>query len=450
MKKKTKKDFEELTNFKYSIEGELKNFSTKTLIKCHTCGHTWMAKPETLTRKEKPVTCPRCPIEIKIQSVKKEKGIYTNSQYKTCHDECIWNCMKCGHTWSTKISNIIYNNTGCVKCLNSSKRKTDQSFKEELYNLVGDEYTVLDTYFNADTPLRFKHNLCGTEYLSTPNNFLGTKNRHGRRCPECSHGSILKTNDKYSSDLERYRPGEFELVGDYLGNKKYVTLLCKNCNKKFEAFPNNILYLNSACPHCTTLSSRPQKELFDFISSLYTDNLNVKNNFTLNSKKQIDVFVKSENIGFELDGLYWHSEGVGGKTNIYEKTQLGLSENIRIVHIYEDEWNNKKEIIKSKIKAILKLKENQEKIYARNCKVQEISTKTKNIFLEENHIQGQDNSNIKLGLFYNNDLVSVMTFVKPRLGFGQTKEEGTIELSRFSTKINKNIIGRIWKTLKIF
>lgn len=85
----------------------------------------------------------------------------------------------------------------------------------------------------------------------------------------------------------------------------------------------------------------------------------------------------------------------------------------KLIHIWEHDWINliKQSILKEKIKAILGI--DQIKIYARKCNIKEIDSKTKNEFLNLNHIQGKDKSKIKLGLFHNKNLIAVMTFCKP-------------------------------------
>ena len=77
------------------------------------------------------------------------------------------------------------------------------------------------------------------------------------------------------------------------------------------------------------------------------------------------------------------------------------------MQFYSDEWRFKKEIVQNIIKSKLGL---NEKLYARKCIVKEIDVSLKNSFLNQNHIQGEDKSKIKLGLFYENQLVCVITF----------------------------------------
>jgi len=128
------------------------------------------------------------------------------------------------------------------------------------------------------------------------------------------------------------------------------------------------------------------------------------------------------------------------------KTEKCENQQIQLFHIFENEWLNKdkKEIWKSILKNALLL--NEEKIFARKCILKEIKD---NIiikhFLNENHIQGYCNSKIKLGLYYNNELVSIMTFGKARFN-----KNINYELLRFCSKKNINIIGGGSKLLKYF
>lgn len=44
------------------------------------------------------------------------------------------------------------------------RRKTDKEFKKEVYDLIGNEYTFLDTYVNSQTKIKVKHNKCDNTY----------------------------------------------------------------------------------------------------------------------------------------------------------------------------------------------------------------------------------------------------------------------------------------------
>ena len=113
---------------------------------------------------------------------------------------------------------------------------------------------------------------------------------------------------------------------------------------------------------------------------------------------------------------------------------------IQLIHIWEDDWNFKQDIVKSMI--LNKLNLNQEKIMARKCEIREITdNKLIRKFLDENHLQGFVGSSIKLGLFYKNELVSIILFKKTKNDY---------ELSRFVNKLNSNVIGGASKLFKYF
>jgi hypothetical protein len=87
-------------------------------------------------------------------------------------------------------------------------------------------------------------------------------------------------------------------------------------------------------------------------------------------------------------------------------------------------------------------------VYARKCVIKEIDSKTSKIFLENNHIQGNVNSKVRLGLYHNDELVSMMSFSKGRVIMGGKKDDW--ELNRFVNIINTNVIGGADKLLKYF
>jgi len=120
----------------------------------------------------------------------------------------------------------------------------------------------------------------------------------------------------------------------------------------------------------------------------------------------------------------------------------------RLIYIWEDWWVRKKDIVKSMLSTILR--KNTARIFARNCQVKEISDEQAKIFFHHNHIQGPSISKIRLGLFYDEELVSVMTFGKLRRTLGTKSKEGHWELLRFASKLNTSVVGGGSKLLNYF
>ena len=91
------------------------------------------------------------------------------------------------------------------------------------------------------------------------------------------------------------------------------------------------------------------------------------------------------------------------------------------------------------------------KIMARKTEIKEFNdTKMIKDFLDKNHIQGHVGSKIKIGLFYENKLVSLMTFGDKRKLMGQKSVVGTYEMLRFCNILNTNVIGGASRLFKYF
>jgi hypothetical protein len=276
--------------------------------------------------------------------------------------------------------------------------------------------------------LRWKHPEYNSEkYIKEFGEFrpkqLRYKNNHKFNCGICDKPIMHNRQLMYHITKSHPEVTQSEYIIKYLNNNE--NQLCKcGCNQKEEI------------------------ELVNYIKSIYNGEIqtSVKN---IIEKYEIDIYLPELKIGIEYNGLYWHSEK-GGRFKDYHLDKLKKSQQagIRLIQIFSDEWINKNEIVRSKIKNILNL--NINKIYARKCEIKEIDSKIKNKFLNTNHIQGTCHSNIRLGLYYNNDIVAVMTFQKPRIAIGRTKNniEESYELVRYASSVG--VVGGASKLLKYF
>ena len=160
-------------------------------------------------------------------------------------------------------------------------------------------------------------------------------------------------------------------------------------------------------------------------------------------QREIDIYIPNLKLGFEFNGNFWHSnhEKYGRKNNYHqEKSLLAQEKGINLIHIFEYEINEKENLIKSLIK--LKLGIFKEKIFARKCEIKEIQYSEYAQFCNKNHLQGECGAKIKLGLFYKNELVQVMSFGSPRF-----TNEYEYEIIRECSKLGYIIIGgkeKLW------
>jgi len=143
-------------------------------------------------------------------------------------------------------------------------------------------------------------------------------------------------------------------------------------------YNGRIKYLNKQtklCDKCEIVHSQFEEDIFEYLTKLDVGDIVHKNN----SRKiihpfEIDIYVEKHKLAIECDGLYWHSQENGKKRSYHlEKTELCESLGIHLIHVFEDEYSFKKDIVNSRIKDILGIYDHV--IYARKCKVLEISNK---------------------------------------------------------------------------
>ena len=162
-------------------------------------------------------------------------------------------------------------------------------------------------------------------------------------------------------------------------------------------------------------TSSGEKELKEFIEELgFTTKKYIIGNG--NNRFEIDIYIEEKRIGIEYNGIWYHAtNGINHRSKNYHinKSIIAEENGISLIHIWEDQWINQKEIIKDIIRARLG-KSKYEKIYARKCIIKEISNKEYKDFCIKNHIQGYRPASIKLGLFYKDELVQISSFNKPR------------------------------------
>ena len=183
-----------------------------------------------------------------------------------------------------------------------------------------------------------------------------------------------------------------------------------------------------------------KKELLQFIKSVYSGKI-IENTRKVISPKELDIYLPEKQLAFEFNGTYWHSEHVGLSKNYHqEKTKACHKAKIRLIHIFEHEWLFNRDKIKSLIRSALGIY--SIRLYARKCQIKPIGADMYRQFLLANHLQCAVNSSIRYGLFYQDELASVIGFGKSRF----KKDE--IELHRYCVKANYQIVGGFSKLIK--
>ncbi len=341
--------------------------------------------------------------------------------------------------------NHISKKCNCPKCKNTAKMNTE-SFIKKAQQIHQNKYDYSKVVYKKSSE---KVEIICPEhgvFWQRPTNHLCE-----RGCQKCANRTIEKKLKKTTRQFVDECVLKFGNVYDYRlvnynGNKNKVKVICPE-HGVFEQFPGNHIKGYNGCPKCNNNGvSKMEKEIVECIKGL---GLGVEeNNTTVLGGKELDIYIPEKQIAIEFNGLYWHSDLFKEDKYHLKKLEECEAKGIKLIQIFEDEWLNKQEIVKSRLRNILGKIEN--KIYARNCVVKELDSKTVTKFLNENHLQGSVGSKIKLGLFYNEELVSIMTFGNLRKNLGQKSKDDTFELLRFCNKLNVNIIGGASKLFKYF
>lgn len=274
-------------------------------------------------------------------------------------------------------------------------------------------------------------------------------------CKKAIKKSML---EKHGVDIvfkkEEFRKGHFKISNDefyvkYLGDSISEFKCDSGLEHLFQIDTDNYfgrkIAGNKLCTVCIPISSSTslkQQMLYDFISAHYTGEI-ISN---YKDELEIDIYLPEKKIGFEMNGLYWHSDLMKDKDYHLNKTTYFNQKGIRLFHIWEDDWQFKREIIQSQLLNILG--QSLQKIWARKCYVQEVGQKLAKKFLDNNHQLGYVRSDLKLGLFYGDTLVSFMSFDH----YEGRKKIGDSEwnLNRFCNSLNTVVVGGASKLLKWF
>lgn len=189
---------------------------------------------------------------------------------------------------------------------------------------------------------------------------------------------------------------------------------------------------------------RMENEVSDFVESL---GVKVdRHRKDLLNGLEIDIYIPDKKIGIEFNGTYWHSEEVKGKTYHLNKTLRAYKKGIHLIHIFEYEWvdEQKRRKILDMLRRMINPSSNTI-VYARKTELREVGSSESTEFLEENHLQGSIKSSINYGLYYNNKLVALMTFGKPRFN-----KEYQWELHRLAYKNGVIVVGGADRLFKHF
>jgi hypothetical protein len=421
--------------------------------------------------KESLTQIPRCHCSLPLRFHRLNTGYFSTCGNKKCKDSVKVNTFR--KTIKEKYGDSYFKEGSPArekyKSTMSAKYGVDHNFKSK--EIRDNIKNTLKEKYGEDSPLKNKkilekrnltcENRYGTlDFLNSDKARETNLDRYGFTNP-MKNGDISRGVTESSSRTKRKQLED--KLGVYLMDLiSYSTercdVFCNRCNAN--SFLHSVTInakLRSQIDPCSKCNpnlhnrSLLEEEMAGFIKDIYSGEIkcNDRSIFSGSPKfSECDVYLPEIQISFEFNGLYWHSEAYKDKKYHQEKSQFLLDKGIRLHHIWEDDWNYKKPIVKSMISS--SIGKYERKIFARKCQISEVPKKEYKRFCEDNHLKGYCPASRVFGLYYEGELVSLMSFSKTRKLIESKNTFYDYELIRSCSKLNTLIVGGVSKIVKNF
>jgi hypothetical protein len=432
--------------------------------------------------------CKQCGTEVQQTKLRKKdfketiqnnyKDKYTIlDPYQQIHQVIRIKCNEHNIIFSLSPYRLLKGSNKCIQCFRNRKFN---NFLIKAKEKWGDkyDYSAIKDYKRNDIkiPIRCKiHNLIFHQEPKNHLNFDG--------CPECFKESQRKifsrTTQEFIDEATKVHKGFYDYSKTiYINQREKVEIICP-IHGNFWVNPDNHLKGHD-CQKCGYkklpggyfggfFRKYPEKKTIPAViyfykfervdkSYFYKLGISAKIKYRYSSKayRQFKITTvweesctlyqawKYEQILSKLLKLYSYvpPENFAGETECYSK-EIPKPE---FLNVFDNEWKNKEELILSRFNIKNHINEDLiTKIAARKTNIQIVNPEDSKIFLETNHIQGNVNAKISLGLYYEDTLVSLMTFGKPRYN-----KNYDWELLRFANSLNTIVVGGASKLFSHF
>ena len=482
------------------IKDEFDDISYDTLIslECEKHGNYTKSVHQILYKNSNCPECTRINKNKKLSDIGKTKIGELNNFYGHKHSE--ETLKKLRKPKSEEIKQKISNTVKSKECQDRTKQTNKEKYGNENYRNVDKIRKTNIKKFGTPTPaqneeiknkIRESHkNKSSNQKQETVNKIketkkqiYGTETYNNREKAEitCIQKYGVKTANQYGSDMfyttmqQKYGDNWKSVVGKLAseGLHRNMTLFekendCTAISKIIHTYgqgwlsmktdldliynKSNVYVKNSDIAKIIDYNESPHNisgkelQLLEYIKSIYNGKV-ISNSRNIIKPYELDMYFPDKNIAIEFNGMYWHSALYKAKNYHLDKSKLCQELGIRLIHIYEWELE---EPYWSKIKMMLnEAFNNSNKIYARNCSIKEITNKEAKILNEKVHLQGHRNAQVTYGLFYNNELVQLMSFSKTKYN-RNIKNDNEWEIIRGCPGSNTSVIGGVSKLLKHF
>jgi hypothetical protein len=306
MKKKTPEEFKQevfdLVGNEYTVLSDYKGANIKVKMKHNTCGNIYEVTPNSFLYGRR---CSNCKNKKTIEQFVKDVfnlvgDEYTVlGEYKDAKSKIKIKHNKCGHIYDVT-PNCFLSGRRCPKCgqelINSKNTKTNEQFKKEVYDLVGDEYTFLEEYRGSLIKIKIRHNKCGHIYEVTPASFL-----IGSRCPICTKNT--KTNEHFTDEVFNLVGEEYTFLENYKRADAKIKVRHNTCGNEYYVRPHDFITNGCRCPTCRR-SSKGEQKIASILKSMKIKYCTEKTFEDLKDKilLRFDFYLPEYNLLIEYDG----------------------------------------------------------------------------------------------------------------------------------------------------
>lgn len=229
----------------------------------------------------------------------------------------------------------------------------------------------------------------------------------------------------------------FELFedDDYRSRKgSHLSVKCKNCQKVQQRTLYSI-ESTGKCFLCCPKETSGHAEILEFIRSLGHNA--ISNDRNTIRPMELDIIVPERSLSIEFNGLYWHSEAHRGKNYHANKTLAANAVGYRLIHIFEDEWRDKRPIIESMLRH--RLNDPKRKIGARVCELIKVNPGERSRFFKSAHIDGDVKATAAWGLQHDGELLACLSVRRP----GHKRWSQRFEVARFAVLPGVTVPGAL-------
>lgn len=242
------------------------------------------------------------------------------------------------------------------------------------------------------------------------NKYGSFKNAPG---PQASKKKFVDMRKEEADSLDLIWLDQDKFNGKYDNGPIYYHFKCKKCGREFEDDFHSGKPVCKVCNAPDMSSSRAEKEIAEYVKSIYNKTI-LLNDRTALSGKELDIYLPDIQVAIEYNGTYWHGYRADTtmsladfKRKTEEKRKSCNDLGIRLITIDEADYNLRPEVFKRFVSDTILPRT---RIFARNCEIRKIDTKTAREFCEYYHVDGYRNGSEKYGIYYNNELLIVAVF----------------------------------------